>query len=143
MRFWPKRALARARSTRRWRQPNTRSRWASEGRQKLLAAAWRALGRVAALLPHPVAVEDRAGIQRQYDVPACFAESLRICDETGMEGDRARTLRAWALYGFERGDRVRGAAFWHEAREIFARLGAYHEVERMDSSTPETVSCRY
>jgi hypothetical protein len=29
------------------------------------------------------------------------------------------------------GDEVRGAAMWQEARDIFARLGAELEVERM------------
>jgi len=102
------------------------------GEQEDIGAAWRALGLVAARLPEPRAIEDKdAGQPRHYDAAACFAESLRICADTGMEGERARTLRAWATVELERGDKERGAAMWQEAREVFARLGAELEVERM------------
>jgi tetratricopeptide (TPR) repeat protein len=95
-----------------------------------IAAAWRALGRVAANLGRSIAVESNdAG--EAYDAVACFAESLRVCTETGLEDQRARTLRAWATHELTSGDEVRGAAMWQEARDIFARLGAELEVERM------------
>jgi len=53
----------------------------------------------------------------------CFAESLRLCDEAGMEAERAWTLFAWARYELERGDRPRGEAMRREAEEIAVRLG--------------------
>jgi hypothetical protein len=56
---------------------------------------------------------------------------MRIFAEAGIEGERAQTLRAWARYELEHGDRVRGSAMWAEARDLFARLGAQPEVERM------------
>jgi tetratricopeptide (TPR) repeat protein len=97
-----------------------------------IAAAWRALGKVASHLPDPIVIEDEHGGQLGvYNAAACFAESIRICAETGMEGERARTLRAWATYELERGDRLRGEAMWQEAQQVFAQLGADLEVERM------------
>jgi tetratricopeptide (TPR) repeat protein len=97
-----------------------------------IAAAWRALGMVAAHLPEPIAINDKeTGQPKLHDTTACLTESLRICTEMGMEGERARTLRAWAEYELKRGDRARGAAMWQEAREIFARLGADLEAARM------------
>jgi class 3 adenylate cyclase/tetratricopeptide (TPR) repeat protein len=94
--------------------------------QEVVAAAWRVLGLVAAQLPDPVTVGDDL-----YDVEACFTESLRIFAEMGMEGERARTLREWARYELERGDRARGEKMWQEARELFVQLGLELEVERM------------
>jgi hypothetical protein len=40
-----------------------------------------------------------------------------------MEGERARTLRAWARYEMEHGDSERGAEMLEEARRIRGRLG--------------------
>lgn len=103
-----------------------------------VAAAWRALGRVAASMQRAIAIEDRqAGQPQMYDAPACFTESLHICSDMGMEGERARTLRAWASYELDRGDLRRGAAMWQEAREIFVRIGADLEAQQMaDAPVP-------
>jgi tetratricopeptide (TPR) repeat protein len=102
------------------------------GEPAFIAAAWRAIGMAASQLHEPITIEDASGEQPvRYDAAACFAESIRICAETGMEGERARTLRAWAIHELEHSDHSRGAAMWHEAREIFARLGAELEAERM------------
>jgi tetratricopeptide (TPR) repeat protein len=96
-----------------------------------IGGAWYALGRVAAAGPGPVGVGGTA-----YDAAACFAASLHICTATGMEGERARTLRAWAGYEQAHGDRARGAALWQEARATFTRLGMAGEVARMDGAPP-------
>jgi len=48
-----------------------------------------------------------------------------------MEGQRARTLRAWATHEMLYGDPDSGEAMWGEALEIFNRLGAQMEAERM------------
>jgi predicted ATPase len=102
------------------------------GVQESIAAAWRALGSAAARSPEPVSIVEKAEAPLQhYSAVECFAESLRICTEKGMEGERAKTLRAWARYELEQGDHEKGAAMWQEARETFARLGAELEVERM------------
>jgi hypothetical protein len=68
---------------------------------------------------------------RASDAAACFTESARIFTETGMEGERAQTLREWARYELARGDTGRGAALWQEARQLFTQLGAELEVARM------------
>jgi hypothetical protein len=45
--------------------------------------------------------------------------------------ERARTLREWALYKFRYGDKKRGAMLWQEAKDLFSKLGAQMEVDRM------------
>jgi tetratricopeptide (TPR) repeat protein len=107
-----------------------------EGAPEYISAAWRTLGKVAAKLQDPIAIEGESTERRLYDAPACFAESLRICDETGMRSERARTLRAWAHHEIADGDPTHGAAMWQEARTIFAELGADLEVERMSAALP-------
>jgi tetratricopeptide (TPR) repeat protein len=102
-----------------------------EGAPEYISAAWRTLGEVAAHLHELIVIDQTAAERHPYDAPACFAESLRICDETGMPGERARTLRAWAHYEIAMGDQAHGMAMWQEARAIFAELGADLEVERM------------
>jgi hypothetical protein len=61
----------------------------------------------------------------------CFAESDRIFREMAREDELARTLRAWARYELEFGDRDKAAARWKEARALFEKIGATHEVARM------------
>jgi hypothetical protein len=61
----------------------------------------------------------------------CFAESERVLADVGLEEARARTLRAWAKYELESGDAQRGEVMWREAKELFLKLGAESELERM------------
>jgi predicted ATPase len=100
------------------------------GSPEYIAGAWRVLGQTAARLPASIDIEDQ-GETRAYDAGACFAESARICQDTGMEGERARTLYAWAKYKLAQGDEEDAGVMWQDAREIFAQVGAHHEVERM------------
>jgi predicted ATPase len=95
------------------------------------AAAWRVLGLVAARLAAPIQVAAETDKSQFYHAAACFAESLRICEENGIEAERARTLRDWAQYKLSQDAGEDGLAMWQEAREIFVRLGADWEVERM------------
>jgi class 3 adenylate cyclase/tetratricopeptide (TPR) repeat protein len=99
----------------------------SGGVQEYIAAAWRVLGQVAAQQQTPIMVGEQA-----YSAEACFAESVRVCTEIGMEGGKARALKEWAAYELRRGELERGRALWQEARAIYARLGAEREVQRMD-----------
>jgi serine/threonine protein kinase/tetratricopeptide (TPR) repeat protein len=94
--------------------------------QEHIGGAWRALGLVAARAPGSISIGERA-----YDARACFAESLRVFIEMDAEAERARSLREWARYEWEQGDRERGRALWQQAREIFTRLSMRLEVERM------------
>jgi DNA-binding SARP family transcriptional activator/tetratricopeptide (TPR) repeat protein len=104
--------------------------------RELIGLAYRALGMVAAQLSEPTAIAGRVIGQDHLlsDAAACFAQSLRMFEELGAEGERARTLRAWATYELERNDRAGGEAMWQQAREIFERLGMTLEVERMTGS---------
>jgi tetratricopeptide (TPR) repeat protein len=104
--------------------------------QDYIAAAWRVLGQVfgsGMLLTTPI----------HRDIPqdarACFAESLRIGNEGSLDAEKARTLRAWGRYELLQGDRERGAEMWQEARQLFARMGAELESERM-AQVPGEVS---
>jgi hypothetical protein len=81
---------------------------------------------VAGAIRQPITVEGKA-----WDAPATFAESLRISEESKMEGERARTLTAWARYEQGRGETARGATLLEEARAIFQRIGAALEAERL------------
>ena len=93
--------------------------------------AWRAFGKIAAYQGQQVSVLNSDLQQTSFTAEACFAESDRVCRESGMEGERALTLRAWATYELEQGNAARGDELWLEARGIFRRLGAHMEVARM------------
>jgi len=96
------------------------------GAPALIGGAWRVLGIVAARTGKSIAIGNQA-----HDAPACFTESIRVFTEIGAEGERARTLRAWARYEIDRGDPARGETMRREAQELFAQLGMELEVERM------------
>ncbi|MBZ0291731.1 MAG: protein kinase [Anaerolineae bacterium] len=93
---------------------------------EFLAASWRALGEVAAVTGKPISLDERS-----YEALAAFGESLRIREETGMEGERAHTLKAWATYEINQGNLSRGQELRQEASAIFLRIGAEVEAERM------------
>lgn len=89
--------------------------------------AWRALGMVAARLGEP----DTAAGARVYKAGDCFAESLRVFTEIGMEAEVARTLCEWSRHEGEHGDEARAREMRAEAHTIFKRLGMELEVRRM------------
>jgi len=70
-------------------------------------------------------------VGRACDAQVCFAESERIFREIRREDELARTLRAWARCESESGDREQAEGMWKEARELFEKLGAVQEVNRM------------
>jgi hypothetical protein len=84
------------------------------------------MGVVAAQAAKPITIGDKT-----CDAVACFAEGAQVFTEMGAEGERARTLRAWARYEMDQGDVARGGAMWREARDLFARLGMELEVGQM------------
>ena len=90
--------------------------------QEDVGVTWRVLGMV---------LGNTGGRMDGRDAAACFAQSLQIFTGMSAEGERARTLRAWARHELGRGDREKGAAIWGQAREIFERLGMEKEVARM------------
>jgi len=92
-----------------------------------IGSAWRALGLVAAQRSTPLVINEQV-----YTGADCLAEALRVFTEMGAEGERARTLRAWAIYERMQGDPERGTTMWQEAYTIFEQLGMSLEVKRME-----------
>lgn len=88
--------------------------------QEGIGKAWRVLGSV---LADPKSKPSLTIDDQVLDANACFAKSLDIFTELEMEGERARTLKAWAQYEKESGVRERGDEMSQQAREILARLG--------------------
>ncbi|HLO17007.1 MAG TPA: adenylate/guanylate cyclase domain-containing protein [Anaerolineales bacterium] len=103
-----------------------------------IGGAWRALGLVAARIGTSIKIKDRQTWQSvAYDARDCFAKSEEIFAESEIHGERARTLREWSRYARKTGDQELAAKMWQEARDIFAKLGADSEVQRMIESNPE------
>lgn len=99
-----------------------------------IGMAWRTLGRVCVELNKPFELRDRKTYEMQEYVPrACFRKSAEIFAEAEIEMERARTLREWARYEFGLNHREEAAQMWQEARDIFVKLGADREVERMSN----------
>jgi tetratricopeptide (TPR) repeat protein len=97
-----------------------------------LGRAWRAMGMVVCRLTEPpILAHTPLGPGRACDAQVCFAESARIFRKIGREDELARTLRAWARYEHESGDREHAEGMWNEAKELFGKLGAVREVNRM------------
>ncbi len=89
---------------------------------------------VAEKLGKPILLRDRETLKLiDYDAEACFAKSERIFAEAEIDMERARTLREWAKSVFRMGDQERAENMWQESREIFNKLGADLEVQRMVS----------
>ena len=99
-----------------------------------IGIAWRALGMISAGTGKEVKVKDEeTGQTKGYTAVDCFERSEEILQKAGLEDQRARTLREWATCELGAGDKEKGTALWEQAREVFARLGAVMEVERMGS----------
>ena len=99
-----------------------------------IGMAWRTLGMASDKLGEPVRFSDWETHQiGEYNAEACFSKGLKIFTDAEIDLERARTLREWARYELRQGNREKGAAMWQEAREIFVKLGAQMEVERMDT----------
>jgi class 3 adenylate cyclase/tetratricopeptide (TPR) repeat protein len=101
--------------------------------QEDIGLAWRALGRVAVAFGKPISVQHFHEAQPRL-IPAsiCFRESERVFKEIEREDERARTLRTWARFEMEQGDKELALQMWEEARAIFSQLGALAEVEHME-----------
>jgi tetratricopeptide (TPR) repeat protein len=99
---------------------------------EVIGVAWRTLGMISARQGDAVRFSDWETHQKaEHDAQNCFDKSVKILLEAEIDMERARTLREWARYEFKRGNRVEGEKMWQEAKEIFAKLGAQLEVERM------------
>ncbi len=97
------------------------------GAQESLGAAWRALGKVASRRAEGVTVEGQT-----FETEECFKKSEKIFVDVGANGERAHTLKAWAEFEMESGDKEQGKKMWGEAKDIFQRLDMPAEVKRME-----------
>lgn len=98
-----------------------------------IGMAWRTLGLVCDKIGKPIDVKDPETRETvTVDAETCFQKSETIFVQAEIEVERARTLREWAKHSFKKGDSEQATKMWQDAREIFARLGAYMEVERMN-----------
>jgi predicted ATPase/class 3 adenylate cyclase len=103
-----------------------------DGAPENIGGAWRALGLVTAKTGKPIKIKDRdSGQATDYDARSSFAKSEKIFSEAEINGERARTLREWAKYELQNGDKKQGRKLWKQARDIYVKLGAQMEVERM------------
>jgi len=97
-----------------------------------IGLAWRTLGMICSHTSDTVRFSDWETHQiSDYDAEACFRKSIQILTSAEIESERARTLREWARHELKRGNKETGEKMWSEAREIFAKLGAQMEVDRM------------
>jgi class 3 adenylate cyclase/tetratricopeptide (TPR) repeat protein len=100
-----------------------------------IGGAWRALGSVASKTGKAIRIKDRETHQSiDHDARTCFAKSEKIFADAEINGERARTLREWARYEFKRNNREQATKMWQNALDIFAKLGADLEVQRMGDS---------
>jgi tetratricopeptide (TPR) repeat protein len=98
-----------------------------------IGMAWRALGMLCEKLASSINLKDPEIRQTvTVDADVCFSKSEKIFAEAEIEMERARTLREWAKYTFKKGDQEQAIKMWQDAREIFAKLGADLEVQRMN-----------
>jgi class 3 adenylate cyclase/predicted ATPase len=104
-----------------------------DGAPENIGGAWRALGLVTAKTGKPIRIKDRdSGQSTDYDARTSFAKSEKIFSEAAINGELARTLREWANYELKCGNKKQGKKLWKQARDIYVKLGAQMEVERMN-----------
>jgi len=98
-----------------------------------IGMAWRTLGVICDRTDSTVQFSDWDTHQKgTYNAETCFSRSVKIFMEAEIEMERARTLRAWARHELRCGSRESGEGKWQEARQIFAKLGAQLEADRMN-----------
>ncbi len=103
-----------------------------DGAPENIGGAWRALGIVAGKTGKAIRIKDKeTGQSIDYEARTLFVKSEKVYAEAEIDGERARTLREWARYEFKNGDKKQGKKLWKKARELFDKLGAQMEIERM------------
>jgi tetratricopeptide (TPR) repeat protein len=97
-----------------------------------IGMAWRTLGMISDRLGKPVRFSDwKTHKIQDHDAKLCFSTSEKIFVEAEIEFEQARTLREWAKYELKNGDKMQGKKLWKKARDLYLKLGAQMEVERM------------
>ncbi len=105
--------------------------------QEDLGLVWRIFGKLAAARGEPLPIRRRGESSPQLlAAEACFSASEQIYEQIDRKEERARTLREWGKFAYERGERSQGTAMWEEARRIFEEVGADLEAKRMSDLAP-------
>ncbi|HEX9856543.1 MAG TPA: adenylate/guanylate cyclase domain-containing protein [Acidimicrobiia bacterium] len=95
-----------------------------------IAAAWRVIGVLGSLTGRPIEVD--AGNPASRHAPEeAFSKSLEMAESISANGERARTLVAWARHDAAAGRLAEAARRWHEGRRLLLLLGAESEVKRL------------
>ena len=104
-----------------------------DGSPENIGGAWRSLGMVAGNIGKAIKIKDReTGQLTDYDARTSFAKSEEVFAEAEINGEQARTLREWAKYELKNGDKKQGKKLWKKSRDLYVKLGAQMEVERMN-----------
>ena len=99
-----------------------------------IGIAWRTLGMIGSTINDVVRFSEWDTHEKtDHDAETCFEKSMQILTEAEIDSERARTLREWARHEIMHGNRESGIKMWQEAREMFIKLGAHLEVERMNT----------
>lgn len=103
-----------------------------------VGAAWRVLAQVTASVDTEVEIELN-GEARLIEPESSFKESERILKEANILSEYAHTLKEWALYDVTQKN-VAAKDKWQQAREIYEKMGANKELERMPKKPPPVAS---
>jgi tetratricopeptide (TPR) repeat protein len=99
-----------------------------------IGLAWRVLGVICSKTNTALGFSEWDTHQAtEHDAETCFRRSMQILTDAEIDSERARTLREWARYELQRGNKEVGEKMWEEGRAIFFNLGAHLEVERMNT----------
>jgi class 3 adenylate cyclase/predicted ATPase len=104
-----------------------------DGTPENIGGAWRSLGMVAGKTGKTIKLRDKeTGQLMDFDARTSFAKSEKVFAEAEINGERARTLREWARYELKNGDKKQGKTLWKKSRDLYVKLGAQLEVDRMN-----------
>ena len=98
-----------------------------------IGLAWRTLGMICSQINNTLRFSDSDTHQeKDFDAEFCFNKSLQILTDAKIDTERPRTLREWARHEILQGDKEIGAKMWWESRELFVKLGAQLEADKMN-----------
>ena len=97
-----------------------------------IGLAWRTLGMICSRANKTIRFSEwETHQENDFDAEMCFSKSLQVLTEAEIDSERARTLREWARHEILHGEKEKGAKMWQDSRELFIKLGAQMEVDRM------------
>jgi tetratricopeptide (TPR) repeat protein/tRNA A-37 threonylcarbamoyl transferase component Bud32 len=102
------------------------------GSPEYIAAAWRVLGQTTEE-EHEITIGEE--LHKVTPIYA-FQKSLEVAESAGVLGDKAYTLKAWALYEAAQDQTDSASEKWQQARELFAQIGATYLHQAMTKDLP-------